>query len=368
MDEGVGDLRRRIVESIEERGPIAFSEYMEFALYAPGGFYDTPPVGPAGHFVTSPHVSELFARLLAGGLRELWQLLDRPHPFRIVEAGAGDGTLARQLHAHLVDLPIAYTALERSAGARDRLAQMPEVSVASGMSDTGRIEGGVVLANELLDNLPFRRIRTSAGEPAEVRVGLRGSRLVEIETACDPELVQLADRPTAGTERAIPTGALAFAEDLAGVLVNGYALLIDYEGGDDDLHGYQGHRVVEVDLDRPGTTDITAGVDMEAVAAHARGEGLRVFRAVSQAEALRSLGYDRWTAQERHRQGALLRGGAGIEAVRTWSSRNSARGLVDPEGLGRLRWLTMATAGLPVPSWIPRAPEAAPLDQPEVGG
>jgi SAM-dependent MidA family methyltransferase len=358
MDERVEDVRRRIVSTIEERGPIAFSEYMELALYAPGGFYDTPPVGPAGHFVTSPHVSDVFARLLAGGFRELWELLGRPHPFRIVEAGAGDGTLARQLHVHLVDLPIAYTALERSAGARERLAQMPEVSVAGGMSDVGRIDGGVVLANELLDNLPFRRIRRSAGEPVEVRVGLQDSRLVEIETACDPALGQLADRPTAGTEHAIPTGAIAFAEDLARVLVNGYALLIDYEGGDDDLHGYQGHRVVEVDLDRPGTTDITAGVDMEAVAAQARRGGLRVFRTVSQMGALRSLGYDRWTAEERQRQGTLLTGGAGMEAVRTWSSRNSARGLVDPEGLGRLRWLTMATADRSAPSWIPPEPGA----------
>ena len=89
------DLRARVVSAIEDHGPISFAEYMEIALYARGGFYDAPPVGTAGHFVTSPHIHPLFGELLARGLRGLWERLGRPDPFRVVEAGAGDGTLAR---------------------------------------------------------------------------------------------------------------------------------------------------------------------------------------------------------------------------------------------------------------------------------
>ncbi|MDP9296797.1 MAG: SAM-dependent methyltransferase, partial [Actinomycetota bacterium] len=364
---GMGDapaqlenVRRRVVAAIAERGPITFAEYMELALYAPGGFYDAPPVGAAGHFVTSPHTHEVFARLLADGLSELRERVDRPGDLRVVEVGAGDGTLARQLLGHLAELPVDYTAVERSEGARALLSELP-VTVTPDLREVGPIAGGCVIANELLDNLPFRRVRGSERGPLEIRVGLESSRLVEVETPCDAELaVLMLDELAPGSERAIPTGALAFVEDVAEVLVDGYAVLIDYEGGRNDLHGYRGHRVVEVDLDRPGTADITAGVDLDAVAARAERAGLHVFGTVSQSDALASLGYERWAIQEREHQGALLRGSSGLEAVRTWSSRNAAAELVDPAGLGRLNWLTLASVGRSAPSWTADREDGVP--------
>jgi SAM-dependent MidA family methyltransferase len=346
----VGEVRGRIVAEIESHGPISFDRYMELALYAPGGFYDAPPVGPEGHFVTSPHAHPVFAELLSQALRELWVLLDRPDPFRVVEAGAGDGTLARHLLEHLRDVPTSYTAIERSAGARAQLSQVPGISVDSGLRDV-RPFRGVVLANELLDPLPFRRARGTAAGPVEVRVGLEGSRLVEVETACDEELATLAGSVPGSEEHAVPVGAFRFVDDLTSALIDGYALLIDYDGGRDDLHGYRGQRAVEIDLDRPGDTDITAGVDLAAVAARAEGAGLSAFATTSQSDALRALGFERWSLRERERQGALLRENAGLDAVRTWSSRSAASSLVDPLGLGRLRWLTIATAGRGAPSW-----------------
>jgi SAM-dependent MidA family methyltransferase len=360
----VEDVRRLITAAIDERGPITFAHYMELALYAPGGFYDAPPVGSAGHFVTSAHTHPVFAELLSGALRELWDLLGSPRPFSLVEVGAGDGTLARQLLDHLSDIPVAYTAVERSAGARALLARIPGISVDQELRDVERVHGAV-FANELLDNLPFRRIRGTAAGPVEIRVGLEHSRLVEVEAQCDDELASLSGDVEPGAELAVPTGALRFVEDVANLLAGGYVLLIDYEGGRNDLHGYREQRVVEVDVDRPGTTDITAGVDLGAVAARAERAGLHVFGTVSQAESLTSLGYDRWVADERERQGTLLRGDAGMEAVRAWSSRNTAAELVDPAGLGRLRWLSAATAGLPAPRWITPGPKAGPLDRPE---
>ena len=58
----------------------------------------------------------VFAALLAGGIRQMAERLGDPSPLRLVEVGAGDGTLATQLLAHLADLDVAYTAVERSAG------------------------------------------------------------------------------------------------------------------------------------------------------------------------------------------------------------------------------------------------------------
>ena len=89
--------------AIADHGPISFAEFMDLALYAPGGFYDRPPVGEAGHFVTSPHVHPVFGLLLAKAIREMWGALDSPSPLGLVEIGAGDGTLAVQLRAALAE-------------------------------------------------------------------------------------------------------------------------------------------------------------------------------------------------------------------------------------------------------------------------
>jgi SAM-dependent MidA family methyltransferase len=152
---------------------------MEIALYARGGFYDAPPVGTAGHFVTSPHVHPLFGELLGRGLRGIWERLDRPEPFRVVEAGAGDGTLARDLHTSL-GAPLEYTAVERSAGARTDLQKLGLRTVTD-LRSVEALQPGVVIANELLDNLPFRRVRGTREGPVEVRIGSDAGRLVEVE-------------------------------------------------------------------------------------------------------------------------------------------------------------------------------------------
>ena len=351
------DVERRVRDAIGDRGPITFAEFMDLALYSPGAFYDTPPVGADAHFVTSPHVHDAFALLVSEALTRMWEQSGRPSPFRIVEVGAGDGTLARQLLVHLRELPIDYTAVERSEGARSALSRIDGIGVADRLADVGVVRPGVILANELLDNLPFRRVRMGPGGPVEVRVGLddRGV-LVEVETPCDAELVDsLSPGLSAGEEVTVPEGAMAFVDDLAGVLTEGWAVLIDYGGSVGsarEVHGYRKQRVVEDVLADPGSADITAGVDFGQIEARARANGLRIEGSPSQRDALVSLGFERWVRAELARQGELLSKRAGVDAVRAWAGRSRATLLVDPGRLGRLRWLVLTAGDAPKPDWL----------------
>ena len=370
-----GTVERSIREAVRGSGPITFAEFMELALYAPGGFYDVPPVGPRGHFVTSPHVHDVFADLLARGLREMWTQLGGPSPFSIVEVGAGDGTLARLLTERLGDVPHRYVAVERSAGARRALARIDGVEVAERLADVGAVTGGVVLANELLDNLPFRRVRLAAAGPVEVRVGLDAAdRLIEVEAECDPTLAAFVagfrsrggraaaadDELDVVPEIAVPVAALAFIDELAATLETGWAVLIDYGGTRPvaDVRGYRSHRLLGDVLSNPGLADITAEVDFGAVRAHAAERGLHVEGLPTQREALSALGLERWAHEELERQGRLLDARAGVEAVRAWSGRSRATLLVDPAALGRLRWLVLSR-GVSAPRWVSRVREAA---------
>jgi SAM-dependent MidA family methyltransferase len=347
----------RIRRAIEERGPITFAEYMEHALYGPGAFYERPAVGMEGHFLTSPHVHPIFAELLLRALVSLGDALGATDPLSVVEVGAGDGTLARellQLAGDRGDRRLDYIAVERSATARARLSEL-NLRVAAHVRDLPPMDRGIVFANELLDNLPFRRIRATATGPIEVRVDVAGGRFVEVEVPCDPELARWAGDLPAAQEVALPIDAFELLDSVAGSLASGYVLLIDYgeaTGLGGEVHGYRDHRPWDDVLREPGSADITTGVDFRAIARHAVSRGLASLGLVTQRDALLSLGYAEWDRDQRERQVRMLGDASGARAARIWEGRGRASLLVDPAQLGSLRWLLLATEALPRPKWL----------------
>jgi SAM-dependent MidA family methyltransferase len=351
------EIAERVRAAIADRGPIGFDEYMDLALYGRGGFFEAPPVGPRGHFVTSPHVHPfVFAHCLRDALLDAWFAIGEPDPFPIVELGAGDGTLAGALARAFDELPTpgpAYTGVEISAGARAALRESGYATVPA-ITELEPFEGAV-FANELLDNLPFVVARGGPDGPVEVRVGAEGMSLVEDEV---PWTREPAPRLEPGETTTVPLGAFAMLDDLARVLRRGYVLAIDYgtpQGATGGVRGFREHRLVADVLSDPGDTDITAGVDLSIVAAHARGLGLIAFDPVTQAAALAALGHERWERTTRELQSMLQKEGRGSEAVRVWEARSRASLLADPSGFGRFWWLVLATDGLPEPAWLRRA-------------
>jgi SAM-dependent MidA family methyltransferase len=352
-DEPAAAIRERIGRD----GPITFATFMELALYGSDGYYDAPPVGADGDFVTSPHVHPAFGTFVARAIEPLREALD-VDPFHLTEVGAGDGTLARQILASLPD--VAYTAMEISAGARAALGAVEGVRVAADIERPVDL----LLAHELLDNLPFRVVR----DGMEIRIDVdRGGALVERAMPVDEELREVVGSSTS-EERIVPVGAFGLIERIATTVERGYVLLIDYgdEGSAGPVHGYRAQRPVADVLAAPGTTDITAGVDFGWVARHAHGLGLSTFPLVHQTDVLRALGFDAWLRDELAAQHRQLEAGQGLDAVRTWSGRSRATILVDPSSLGRMRWLLLATEGLPAPPWLNESQDATnhrPIDR-----
>src|SRR5262245_12407876 len=124
---------------------------MEAALYGPDGFYEQEGAGTGRHgdFLTAPEVGPLFGAVVERALDE-WDA------GTVWDVGAGAGTLGRSLAA--AGSAHRYVAVDRSAAQRARhegLESRPDLP-------TGEL-AGVVIANELLDNLPFDL--TLDGEP-----------------------------------------------------------------------------------------------------------------------------------------------------------------------------------------------------------
>src|SRR5690349_56599 len=100
--------------------PITFAEYMEDALYGPDGYYASGRAhsGQEGDYFTAPDTGPAFGRLLAEIFRQ-WQERLGYSPFHLIEAGAGEGSLAKRIAQAAPEFP--YIAVERSAARRDKL-------------------------------------------------------------------------------------------------------------------------------------------------------------------------------------------------------------------------------------------------------
>jgi SAM-dependent MidA family methyltransferase len=362
--ETVGEtLKDRLIERIEREGPMTFAAFMEAALYDPTeGFYsrtgDREPAGEDGHFVTSPHVSPAFGDLLARQVAEAWDLLGKPEPYSVLELGAGDGLLASQMLTAIQVVPdlakaLRYVAVERTAGAIDRL-RARGLNVARSLVDVGPITGCVV-ANEVLDNLPFHRLRERGGRTVEVFVGSESGRLVEVEAQPSALALEALRQPLgAGEEMPVSPEALNLVRDIAAALHRGYAFLFDYgfEAGESPgpVHAYRDHEVLGDVLEEPGSRDVTAAVDFAAVAGEAERAGLQVWGPVPQRDALLGLGVRAWLRGVRRRQQEAEAGGDWRAANRLFAARSKASILVDEGKLGGLRLLVLGTKGLPAPA------------------
>ena len=334
-------LRDRLIARIRERGPLRFDEFMEAALYDPddGFFSSVSPARPEGHFVTSPHLSPVFSGLLTVQARDAWNALDRPDPFTVVDIGAGEGALARGIKTAAANdeefsRALHIIAVERGQIARNALASSG-LEVAAEIQDVDPFTG-LVIANELFDNVPFRLF---AGD-TEITVTEEGDRLIW-------------EHLPMGETRPVSPASDQIVDQIARVLQRGYALIFDYGFVEDEtpepMRGYRGHHLVEDVLEDPGANDITGPVDFAALAARAASNRLQSWGPASQRDALMALGYRATLDRMRADQADKERAGEWRTAIEYYGERGQAAMLVDPVGLGGLKVLALGIKGLPAP-------------------
>lgn len=302
----------RLRAAAQGTGFVPFDRFMEIALYEPGiGFYERTrsPLGSRGDFYTAAHVTPLFAAAVAARIREVRAAVPRARPFRIVELGPGDGTLAAGIvQAFGPEAPgFEYVLVDRSTVRRSESEQ--RVRGAGGMPITtaGSVGAlgpfvGVVVANEFLDAQPARRVRWHDGAWHELGVRIRDDRVVAAEEPM-ARSVSGTGLPTVDS----PEGVVEFSDPAEGTireigdhLLAGAAILLDYGGTESELwRGRSGgtlsavrdHRFLADPLDAPGTADLSVFVNFDRVRARAATSGLRELAYRSQAEALGAWGF-----------------------------------------------------------------------------
>lgn len=348
----VGMLR----EEIAREGRITFARFMEIAIYQPEhGYYasDEVRVGTEGDFLTGPETHPIFGWALARQIAECWELLGKPEAFTVREYGAGRGALASSMLTGLQrDHPEAYavTTYELDDVNEQRLRDALDGLAAEGFSDhvraaSGDAITGVVIANELLDALPFHRLALCGNELHEVYVVWRDGWFAdELGPLSNPDLAApLAGIALVEGQRLeVSPVAREWSRSLPERLGRGYAILIDYgypatelysaERADGTLKTYRQHMVGVNPYHHVGRQDITAHVDMTAVSGAARDAGLAELGLTTQAFFFAGLGIEELLM--RLQQDAT-------DAYTYVNAREAVMHLIDPRGLGRFRVLML---------------------------
>ena len=313
-------MRLALSRRIAQRGGwIAFDEYLEQVLYAPGlGYYSAgaAKLGAAGDFSTAPEISPLFGACIA---RQCAPLLRAGG--ELLELGAGTGTLAEVLLfrlAALDALPARYSILEISADLRDRqrvrLSHLPpELYARVQWLDAlpEKAMRGVILANEVVDALPFQcfTARTDGYDERGVALDEHGDpcwAARPASTALRAELARLGDslaRPFAvGYKSELCMRVGPWLASLAATLESGCLLFFDYGLGRQELYHPQRdsgtlrchyrHRAHDDPFLHPGLQDISAWVDFTRVAEAGSAVGLEIAGYCTQAAFLLGAGID----------------------------------------------------------------------------
>lgn len=341
------EIRRRI----QQKGAITFAEFMDVTLYwADGGYYTSAePFGASGDYYTSPMAHPAFGALLAVQLFQMWQLLGSPSPYTVVEMGAGNGLLCRDINAYSSHISpdfqasLHYVCLDRRLAVGEERGSSRASRVASAGIPLKGVKG-CFLSNEFLDAFPVHQVRVEGGRLREVYVALDGDNLVErLGELSTPELsdrlkvlsIELAEGQTAE----INLGLDDWAKEVSTALDAGFVLTIDYGQPAAGLYTaavrprgtlttYYRHIQMDSPFRRIGQQDISAQVDFTSAANGGLSAGLETFGYTTQGHFLNNLGLGRFRS-------ALLN--LGLPPSSLQSNRAGLMDLVRPNGLGEFK-------------------------------
>jgi NADH dehydrogenase [ubiquinone] 1 alpha subcomplex assembly factor 7 len=344
------NLKERLVEHIQENGPMTVADYMAACLYDPqDGYYATRPSigGETADFLTAPEASQMFGELIGLWCAHEWDQLGKP-AINLIELGPGRGVMMQDLlratrHVEGFQDAASITFVETSAPLRDEQeARVPSAEWAPRLEDAPP-GPSLILGNEFLDCLPIRQFVRGEDGWHEKLVGL--DEMDDLIFGLSAALPAPDSDDELGAVREIAPGLESIIYEIERRLheAPGRVLFIDYgyiePEGADTLQALKNHKKIDP-IDTPGEADLTAHVDFARIAHLAENAQLTVHGPITQALFLRGLGID-------VRAEALAR----ANPAHAERLQRELKRLTDPEQMGALfKVICLSSPNLPAPA------------------
>ncbi len=355
-------LYKIVLEKIRQspKSQLTFAEYMDVVLYDPQyGYYSSGAVeiGSKGDFFTAVSLGKDFGELLAIQLFQIWQNLHCPDNFSLVEMGAGNGDLAKDIinylqenHSDFISV-LNYIIIEKSPSLRDtqqqKLADFNKINLTwkswDEIPDNKLV--GCCFSNELVDAFPVHQIVIHNQSLQEVFVTEKEGKITEhydnISTAKLQQYFDLVEIEIMKQDypqdyrTEVNLMALDWVETVAKKLNKGYLLTIDYgyqaakyyhpQRSQGTLKCYYQHRHHNNPYVNLGQQDITTHVDFTALENQGKKSGLETVGLTKQAMFLMALGLG-------DRLQELSSGKYNVREI--FQRRNALHQLINSGGLG----------------------------------
>ncbi|MGB9715707.1 MAG: class I SAM-dependent methyltransferase [Thermodesulfovibrionales bacterium] len=309
-------LRQKIIEKINEEGPITFEKFMEMALYEPGlGYYSSKKteIGKSGDFYTSTHLHYAFGAMIGRQILEMWEIMGRPKDFYIIEIGAGAGYMCKDILDYFNKIflkNISYVIVENNPFMKNKQMELLEVHLdkiewVSSLNELNNFKGCIV-SNELLDAFPVHLVEME-DELKEIFVSVDKDIFIEIKKspstpALTDYLKEFSIKLPRGYRTEINLRIKDWLRTLNEILFEGFVMTIDYGYSAMDYYSeernrgtllcYHKHKLVEDPYINIGEQDITAHVNFSSVKKWGEEIGLKTVGFCQQGAFLISLGID----------------------------------------------------------------------------
>lgn len=307
---------QRTEERIRENGPITFDEYMEVWL---DSYYSKAVIGNNDgrilqknyDFMTPPEHTPVFGFCMTKQILQLWEIMGKPANFKVVEMGAGNGTLAHDI-LHGIKYyqqtgqceegateSIEYVIVEKNevllSKQRERLKDFSgkvEFFHESAASLPLKDVTGVFISTELPDAFPVHLVRKIDGKWEELYVDIGDENEFEKkwgEPVAEVESFIEEFNPKAEERKVYPVNiaAVKWMEKIGKSLKNGYVLTVDYDydpNSDMNIETIAAGRQAVAGIETKdgcfskrnfGNTDLTTGVDFQILANAGKINGLK---------------------------------------------------------------------------------------------
>ena len=151
---------------IKKNNILPIDKYINEALYGKefGYYIKKNPFGKTGDYITAPNISILFSEMIAIWIIDFWQNLNFPEKFNLIELGAGNGEMMKQMLAVFKRFPkfkecCKINILEKSCSLKEIQKQKLKNANIKWLKNLNEINNipNLFVANEFFDALPIKQ-------------------------------------------------------------------------------------------------------------------------------------------------------------------------------------------------------------------